>query len=39
MKFIQIMEFTGNPDDAIASINNYIAIAGVETKARKVTVC
>ena len=39
MKFIQIMEFTGNLDDAIDSINNYIAIAGEETKVRKVTVC
>ncbi|MDP6323825.1 MAG: hypothetical protein QGF06_07855 [Acidimicrobiales bacterium] len=39
MKFFQIMEFTGTPEDAIDAINNYIAIAGAETKVKKATVC
>jgi len=39
MKFVQIMEFTGSTSEAIDSINNYIAIAGAETKVKKATVC
>ena len=39
MKFIQIMEFTGSADEAIKSINNYIDIAGQETRVKKATVC
>ena len=39
MKFIQIMEFTGSAEEAINSINNYIDIAGEETKVKKATVC
>ena len=39
MKFFQIMEFTGTPEDAIDAINNYISIAGAETKVIKATVC
>jgi len=39
MKFIQIMEFTGSADEAIKSINNYIEIAGQETRVKKATVC
>ena len=39
MKFFQIMEFTGTPEDAIEAINNYIDIAGAETKVKKATVC
>jgi hypothetical protein len=39
MKFIQIMEFTGSAEEAINSINNYIAIAGAETTVKRATVC
>ena len=39
MKFFQIMEFTGSPDEAIASVNNYIAIAGAETTVKRATLC
>ena len=39
MKFVQIMEFTGSTKEAIDSINNYITIAGTETKVKKATVC
>ena len=39
MKFVQIMEFTGSTEEAIDSINNYITIAGAETKFKKATVC
>jgi len=39
MKFVQIMEFTGSTEEAINSINNYITIAGAETKVKKATVC
>ncbi len=39
MKFVQIMEFTGSTSEAIDSINNYITIAGAETKVKKATVC
>ena len=35
MKFVQIMEFTGSTEEAIDSINNYITIAGAETKVKK----
>ena len=35
MKFFQIMEFTGSSDEAIASINNYIDIAGAETTVKR----
>ena len=33
------MEFTGSADEAIKSINNYIDIAGQETRVKKATVC
>ena len=39
MKFVQIMEFNGSAEEAIDSINNYITIAGGETKVKKATVC
>ena len=39
MKFFQIMEFTGSSDEAIASINNYIDIAGAETTVKRATLC
>ena len=39
MKFLQIMEFTGAPEDAEQALKNYIEKADGRSYARKATIC
>ena len=39
MKFIQIMEFNGSPEDADQALKQYIEKADGRSYARKATIC
>ena len=39
MKFLQIMEFQGNPEDAEKALQHYIEKADGHSYSRKATIC
>jgi len=39
MKFLQIMEFQGSPEDAEKALQHYIEKAGGQSYARRATIC